>query len=58
MSIRLAKSLAAVIEPAPQVGVTADEPGRWLSGEDGQKAPLVATATPRAKVHALSGGMA
>ena len=39
---------AAGIEPAPQVGLTADEPGRWLSGEDGQKAPTGATAMSRA----------
>jgi hypothetical protein len=39
----------APIESAPLSGVTPDQPARWLSGEDGRKAPVVATATPTAK---------
>jgi hypothetical protein len=42
---------AAGIEPAPICRVTADQPGRWLSGEDWQKAAMAATALPGSKHH-------
>jgi len=45
---------AAGIEPASHPRVTADQPGRWLSGEPGQKAQVAATALPGAKVDIYS----
>lgn len=41
---------AAGIEPAPKIGVSRDQPGKWLSGEDSQKATVTATALPGEKL--------
>lgn len=43
---------AAGIEPAPKIGVSRDQPGKWLSGEDSQKATVTATALSTAKLAA------
>lgn len=46
---------AAGIEPAPKIGVSRNQPGEWLSGEDSQKATVTATAMPGAELDGVAG---